>query len=383
VSGGWTGRRRLLAALAGEVPDRVPVNTYEMAGLDSRDWYNRQPAYRRLMDFIRAHTDPITNWNPEPPSDDYLGDQGFLASSFPVEVHAETERAGSAARTIRTIRTPKGDLRSATQIDPALHTTWNIEHPCKSPADVDRALSVPYEPLRYDAADLPRVRAELGDRGIVLASIADPAYLAADLMGFEDFLVWAFSETEHFARTVDIVAGRVLENLRRSLDCCVVDAYRICGPEYFTPPYMPPAMFRRFVVPHVTRMVEMVHGRGSKARIHCHGRVGKVLDMILETGADALDPCEPPPDGDIGLAELKRRCAARGVSVWGNIELKLLEGGTPDGVRAEVRRVLADAKEGGGFVLMPTASPIGVELPARTEENYRALIETALELGRY
>lgn len=195
--------------------------------------------------------------------------------------------------------------------------------------------------------------------------------------------MWAFEHTDHFARTVAIVAERVLENLRRQLDCCVLDLYRIVGPEYFTPPYLPPAMFRRFVVPHVTAMTGLIHSRGGKVRLHCHGKMGQVLDMILETGCDGIDPCEPPPDGDIELDEVKRRCAARGVSVWGNVELKLLEHATPAEVRAEVRRVMEQAKDGGGFVLMPTAGPINLPLSPRTETNYRAFIDAGIEFGKY
>ncbi len=80
---------------------------------------------------------------------------------------------------------------------------------------------------------------------------------------------------------------------------------------------------------------------------------------------------------------MKRRCQARGVSVWGNIELKLLENGTPDEVRAEVRKIMHQAREGGGFVLMPTAAPITIPLSPATEANYRAFIEAGLEFGNY
>jgi hypothetical protein len=137
------------------------------------------------------------------------------------------------------------------------------------------------------------------------------------------------------------------------------------------------------MVPHVKSMTELIHARGGKVRLHCHGKIGKVLDMILATGPDGTDPCEPPPDGDIELDEVKRRCAARNVSVWGNIELKVLEHGTPADVRDNVRRIMQQAKEGGGFVLLPTAGPINVPLSPKTEENYRVMIDTALELGRY
>ena len=192
-----------------------------------------------------------------------------------------------------------------------------------------------------------------------------------------------FKWTEHYARTVEILAERVMENLRRQLDCCVVDSYRICGPEYMTPPYLSPVMFRRFMLPHVRRMAEILHERKARVRLHCHGKIALVLDMILDTGCDGLDPCEPPPDGDLELSEVKRRCHASGVSVWGNIELKVLETASTTEVREEVRRILEAAKDGGGFVLLPTAAPINLPLSPKTEENYRAFIEAGLEFGRY
>jgi hypothetical protein len=80
---------------------------------------------------------------------------------------------------------------------------------------------------------------------------------------------------------------------------------------------------------------------------------------------------------------VKRRCQARGVSVWGNVELKLLEQAAHGQVRAEVHKIMDQAKAGGGFVLMPTAAPISLALSPRTEANYKALIDTGLEFGKY
>lgn len=383
IESNWTSRRRLLTSLAGGVPDRVPINTYELAGRDTSDWYNLQPSYLGLMDYIRAHTDCITNWNPRAATDRYTCEERFLCSDFPVQIDTRTETVSEFERTTSICHTPQGDLRMVRQKTPKVYTTWRVEHWCKNSGDVDKALSVPYEPARYDASDLPRVREELGDHGMVLASIGDPAYIAADLMAFQDFLMWAFEETDHFARTVDLIAERVMENLKRQLDCCVVDCYRIVGPEYFTPPYLPPSMFKRFVLPHVSEMTRLVHSRGGKVRVHCHGKIGRVLDMILDTGCDGIDPCEPPPDGDIELDEVKRKCQARRVSVWGNVELKLLEHGTEEQVRNEVKRIMEQAKAGGAFILMPTAAPINVPLSPQAEANYRAFIDAGLEFGYY
>jgi hypothetical protein len=42
-----------------------------------------------------------------------------------------------------------------------------------------------------------------------------------------------------------------------------------------------------------------------------------------------------------------------------------------------------DAKAGGGFVLMPTASPINNDLSPVTLRNYLQYFDSALKYGRY
>ena len=111
-------------------------------------------------------------------------------------------------------------------------------------------------------------------------------------------------------------------------------------------------------------------------------KISRVVDMIADTGCDATDPCEEAPDGDITLAELKRRVGGR-LTLFGSMQLKLLENGSADEVRKETRRMMRDGKSGGRFVLMPTAAPISVPLSPRTEENYLAYIDAALECAGY
>ncbi len=377
-------RERLLTALTCETPDRVPVNTYELDGLNTQSWYNQQPSYQALMNFIRAHSDCIANWDAATGDQVLSGDNTYiLGSSHPVPIDCTVERDGTRERSTWMMHTPRGDLRRVLERDDRVQTTWVIEHWCKSVEDVDKALSVRFEPIEYDAGDYPRIREEVGDRGLIMSSLSDPAYLAADLMSFQDYTTWAYEHPDHFARAVDVTAPRVMENLRRMLEACVVDLYRICGPEYMTPPYLPPAYFERFMSPHITAMTEMIHQFGGYVRLHCHGRISRVLDMILDSGCDGTDPCEPPPDGDIELDEVKRRCAERQVSVWGNVELKVLEQGTTQQVRDTVQQIMDQAKAGGGFVLLPTAGPINVPLSPKTEGNYMTMIESAVASGAY
>jgi len=370
-----TSRERILTALSGGMADRVPISTYELVGYNSRSFENNDPSYADLMQLIREKTDCLCMWGP-------TSNETFLGSSHPVEMDIETERIESATITRRTLHTPKGDLSSAIKVFDNVHTTWQLEHWCKEPDDVDKALSVPYAPLEYDTSDFARITAEVGDRGIVMDSLSDPLWMAADLMEFGQYTLWALTEPEHFARTVALMHERAMENLRRLLAVNVCDLYRVCGPEYATPPYLPPECFDQYVTPYVRDMIGLVHDAGAKARFHCHGRIAQVLDMIVATGADALDPCEAPPDGDIELADVKQRADDR-LCLCGNLQLKLLEHGTVEQVTETVRACMDAAKRNGGYIIMPTAAPINSPLAPKTADNYRRYIETALEYGTY
>jgi hypothetical protein len=349
------------------------------------------------MQVIREGTDCICMWDPvprtvspsaegSPPVEEValaLSSRApFLESAHPVDMDVEVRREGEAIITRKTVHTPQGDLTQTTKVRAGVHTVWQPEHWCKGILDVDKALSVPYEPLDWDFAGYGRIKEEVGERGIIMSTVADALWLAADLMDFGSYTVWAMTETEHFARTVAIVHERAMENLRRMLDQGVVDLYRIAGPEYATPPFLPPYFFKRFVVPYVSEMIGLIHSRGAKVRLHCHGNTRDVLNMIAETGADGLDPCEAPPDGDISLSETKQRVGGR-ICLFGNLQARLLESARPDEVEDAVRRCMVSAKEGGGYVIMPTAAPFCSPLPPKTEENYLRFIEAALACGEY
>lgn len=370
-----TSRERLLTVLDGGVPDRVPISTYELVGYNSRAFENNDPSYRRLMDAIRERTDCVCMWNPQ-------GNGTFLDSAAPVELRVEEERAGNTVTIHKRLQTPKGELTDTAKRMDNLHTVWHVERWCKSPADVDKALSISYTPISYDFSDLGRIKAEVGNHGIIMSSLADPLCVAAELMEFGQYTVWAFTETEHFLRTLDALHERIMANLERMLDHAVVDLYRICGPEYATPPYLPPPLFERFVVPYVSEMAAFIQSKGGKARFHCHGQIGQVTRYIEATGADAIDPCEPPPDGDIELSEVKRRLGGT-MCIFGNLELKLLEWGSTEEVEQTIKNCMDAAKRGGGYVIMPTAGPINSPLAEKTESNYLTFIEAANRWGVY
>ncbi|HCS74048.1 MAG TPA: hypothetical protein DIW17_09250 [Clostridiales bacterium] len=366
---------RLLKVLNGEPVDRVPISTYELCGYNSLSFENQEPSYKGLMDYIRKYTDCICMWNP-------ASNDNAALSSYSIDVKQDRKMISGFTITNEVIYAPKGKLSRTIKVFDNVYTQWTTEHLCKDINDVDIYLSIPFEPLSYDYSDLERVKKEVGNHGILMSSLADPVCTAMELMEFGDATVWALTETDHFGKTIREIHNRTMVNLEQMLKGGVVELYRICGPEYLTPPYLPPSYFKQFVVPYVREMTEMIQSYDGKVRIHSHGRIGKVLDYIKDIGADAIDPCEGPPDGDIPLKEVKRLVGDQ-MCIFGNIQLKLLENGTTDQVRSYVKDCMEAAKEGGHYVIMPTAAPINVPLSPRTEDNYKAFISASLEYGSY
>ena len=371
-----TSRQRLLAVLRGEIPDRVPVSTYELVGFNSRAWENNEPSYARLMERIRECTDCIAMWNPS-----FSGECVFLTGLDPQLVERQTWTEGNRRLTRTVLHTPAGPLSALDGRDPDVHTTWHLERFLKDAGDIERFLSLPYRPPEVDYGDLRRIREEVGEHGIIMPSVADPLCLAAELFDMSTFTVVAFTERERFRALLEAFFPRVMNYLRSLLEHGAGDLYRIVGPEYATEPYLPPELFREYVVPYDREMVRLIREYGAYSRFHCHGRLRANLPAIAEVGADAIDPVEPPPDGDVSLREVKQALA--GTAVFGNVELKVLEHGSEEEVRQAVRRAMEEGKPGGRFCLMPTAAPINVPLSPRTERNYFLYIETALELAPY
>jgi uroporphyrinogen decarboxylase len=82
------------------------------------------------------------------------------------------------------------------------------------------------------------------------------------------------------------------------------------------------------------------------------GGVCPLLDDFMEVGMDILNPVQVAARG-MDTAELKKRYGAR-LSFWGAIDTqRVLPFGTPDDVRVEVRRRIADLAEVGGYIVAP------------------------------
>jgi uroporphyrinogen-III decarboxylase len=146
---------------------------------------------------------------------------------------------------------------------------------------------------------------------------------------------------------------------------------------YKTGPLIGPAMFRDFFLEANKARARNVKGRhGKKILKHCCGNINLLLDFFIDIGFDAYQSIQPTAGMDI--CRLKRDYGDR-ITLWGGVAVEHLVGGTPEDVRADVRRAMGCAKPGGRFILGASHSiAVGTRY-----DNFMALLDEHSKLCQY
>ena len=374
-----TRRQRLMSTLRGEPVDRPPVSFYEIGGYDvdpdDADEFNvyTDPSWRPLLELAEEHTDFIRMRSAAlTPAADNPREELF---------RTETRRDGRCRVTRTTLTVAGRTLTATARRDPDMHTTWQTEHLLKGPEDLRAYLDLPDEVFHNNEPDVTGLVAAdeaVGDRGIVMVDTGDPIGHAAPLFSMEEFTVVALTEPPLFHRLLEKLAPPLWQRTEKVAAAFPGHLWRICGPEYATEPYLPPRLFEEYVVRYTTPIVEGIRRHGGFARLHCHGRIAKALPHFLAMGVDATDPIEPPPLGDVELADVRREFG-RQLVLFGNIEIRDIENLPPEQFEQTVAAALAagTCTPGRGFVLMPSACPCGRTITPRTLANYHTMVRLA------
>ncbi len=136
------------------------------------------------------------------------------------------------------------------------------------------------------------------------------------------------------------------------------------------------AHLRRFILPRMRNMVELVHSAGALAFFHSDGAIRDVLPDMIDMGMDVLNPIQWRCSG-MEREGLKRDFGERLIFHGGVDNQQTLAFGTPADVRAEVAENLRILGAGGGYILAPCHNIQAISPP----ENVVALYEAGLEMG--
>jgi len=372
-----TSKERLMAAITGKPVDRTPVSFYEIDGyqqqLDNDDRFNiyNDPSWRAVVELAREESDS-TAW--------FVNGMGTKTPAPLQELTTHetwTDEAGSRFSRM-TIRAGKRTLTSLARRDPDVNTVWAIEHLLKDVDDFKAYLELPEAPTDFTLDITPTLDLEkrVGDGGIVVQDAVDPVCCVASLFDMGTWTIMAMTEPELIRRALDRFHRTIMARLTTLAPALPGRLWRVVGPEYAGEPYMPPSLFREYVTPYDREIVECIHAAGGYARIHCHGRLRNILDDIVATGCDAIDPIEPPHQGDIELHEVRDRYGDR-LALFGNIETSDIENLPPPEFAKKVETALREGPGKKGFVLMPSACPCGRAITPTALANYRTMIDLA------
>jgi len=353
-----TSRDRVLAIFAGEIPDRVPV------------WLGASPEWKALAKRragLAADEDLAL----------FVGDdfrRVFAKYAGPAEFSPDRAFRHPEA----TSRTPFGVERTGYGYGQP------IEHPlatARTVADIER---YPWPDPAW--MDVSRIRDEAlawGRRFAVLGGDWSPFYHdAIDLLGMETFMVAMVEEPAIIdvllRHLVDYYFQTSLRVFEASADA--IDIFFI-GNDFGTQngPVVGQALFRRFFLPHLSRLAALGHDFGLKVQLHCCGGFFPLIPALIEAGIDALQALQPDAR-DMAPAKLKAAFGGR-VVFNGSIDTHhwLIEG-TPELVRAKTRETLSVMMPGGGYIASPSHDYL---LPETQVDNVFALYEAVREFGRY
>jgi uroporphyrinogen decarboxylase len=220
------------------------------------------------------------------------------------------------------------------------------------------------------------VRRYKGRRAVCLQHRA--AFMwSAYLMGLDNLLASMVADR----KLAELVMDKVLEaNMKVAQNAIRAGADIVMLGDDFAHnhgPMMSPALFKELILPRLRKMIAMIHDEGAFCIKHTDGNIYTLLDMILDAGPDGLHPIEPV--AGMELREVKRLAGHR-VCLAGNIDCAhLLPHGSPEAVREAVRQAIADAGEGGGYMVSSSNS---VHSSCKAQ-NLIAMVEAAKQYGSY
>jgi uroporphyrinogen decarboxylase len=380
-----TPRERVLATLAHDTPDRVPIvlGPSNATGI-------KMVTYRKLKALagIDAPDEYIYDW-PE------LGTARLdevTARRLHADVRPVLDRLPAAVRARNATREPLSpmvDDWGSGHIYAGPDDWFPGIHPLADACTLAEIEAYPWpdmtDPTRFEGvrAEAQRWRDENLYASMGTPWLAFPLERAFALQGTDNFLANLAGEPE-FAEALlwktQTLCKTLMDGFLRECGD-LIDMVKIgddLGSQVGL--LMSPAMYRRMLKPIHADLIAFIKQR-TKASVvfHTDGDVYDLLPDFIEIGVDVLNPVQASAGGMSDFAGLKRRFGDNLVFCGGIDTHHVLPNGTPDEVRAEVRRVIGTLGVGGGYMLGAVHTIMGDVPP----ENVLAMVDAVEEFGHY
>jgi hypothetical protein len=364
-------RERILAAIRGEIPDRIPwVPRLEfwyrarlrrgnlpagLAGLSLREIVERLGIgyYATVPDFTEREEETDM-------ADHGIGILNHPVLPYRVMLDGVDRRVTRRGReTVTEYRTPAGCLRTAQvfteeMLDGGASIPWTSAHAIRGPADFDTATYI-FSHLRVEprAGAWERRNRTAGDRGIAVAYVIGTAspvhHIMKELMPVEAFFLAQHDYPEKIDRLAEAMQPyyAAMQEIAAQTGAEVA----LLGGNY-DDSITHPRWFETYILPALRTYAELLHAKGKYLMTHTDGENRRLIPLYLRAGIDVADSLCPAPMTRLTLEEIRAGFEDR-ITIWGGIPSVLL---CPDSVnesdfRCWIDRMIERYRHASRFVL--------------------------------
>jgi hypothetical protein len=326
-------RQRYLAALAGQMPDRVPFVIWNIIV--------KSTVYRLTTPGIETKTEQL-------------------------------ESKDGLPRTKKVYHTPAGTLSTTLRLYPG--STWLEKMPFTGPED--------YEPLEafIRSKTYPPCYDDFlkDDRKYADQSIARPETIYTPIqdlickyMGVEAFCIEWSDRRDRLLKLYDVIA----QDRRKRLELVADSPARFAVIEgNIIVDVTGPKRFEKYHTPHIEEACEILHAHGKFAGAHLDDNNKILASAIAKTSLDLIESFTPPPDCNLPLAEARRLWPEKTVQI--NFPSSLhLQG--PEHVRKAAADILKQAAPGNRFIV-----GVSEDISGRGVKTLVPLAQTIHHLGQ-
>lgn len=372
-------RERMLTAMSGKIPDRVPAspdtNWLIPAKVLNRPfwdvyYYNEVPIWKAYNDYVKKH-----------------GLDGFSHHGvIQIPPHPDTEtkdeiieKTDEYLKVRTTFSCPLGELYSENvyPVDNAPTGTRNMITDLKEQFDFLPYLMGDYENATFDL--YKKQQSDMGDGGVVGLCMLLPMLMFFEREPKESCFYDYYDHRELLDKYMKMYTNKLIVLAQKIIDEKVEPDF-VFFPNSGLLTLQSEEIARRYTYPALQTLTTMFKKSGILTSLHSCGKELITVDFAAnETDLDCIDPLEIPPMGDCVLREIKEKYGKK-IALKGNLHTTdVMLRMNKEGVRKEAIKCLDAAMEGGGFILS-TGDQCGRDTP---QENIDVLVEVCEKEGRY
>ena len=377
-----TSKERLLTAIRGGIPDRVPCMP---------DFSNMIPCRLTGRPFWEIYEEGnAALYRAYAKAVDYFGIDGWFQTNSAMTFKREKLADIKVTQYRDPIEKNRYIVHTRYEIDGDVLTSSRALFAADSPAmrerlmkDLKRDFPI-FKKLLGKIVDcdtplLEQQRAMCSDKGVFCLGVSYPGIQAfiGDLTGSTNAAIYAcYDEPEIMDEWAELIRRDNVRMTEMMLDK-KPDMILLGGSGTLT--LSNPELVRKYALPTIKDITRLCKQAGIPSMLHSCGRSMAFLKMLYEeTDLNCINPLEAPPMGDVDLSEVKRLYGDK-LCLMGNLNTTDMLVHTKEQVIESCRAAIDAAGENGGFILS-TGDQLGRDTP---DENIFAMVETAKTYGRY